>query len=183
MSTKLGTIREWKTQNFHVVVDAIEEEDLDLSWDEDGSTRAGLESGSLIAFCARARVFLRGLEVASDYLGNCVYKSLDDFQDHKECAAENRKRIRRYGRFQVYRQNRPYEHCLSNSDKLKSRGFSTRERAERWALQHAKEPYQIFETGKCGSYFAGMVSEVIKQARKELATLKDVRIRAAKENK
>lgn len=181
MSTaKIGTIREFKTENFHVVIDAIEEFDLDLSWDEDGSTRRGLEDGTYIAFCARARVFLRGLEIASDYLGGCVYKSLEDFEDHRECAAQNRKMIKRYGRFQIYRKARPYESCLSNSDKLRKRGFATRERAQQWAEQHASEPFEIFETGKCGSYFAGMVSEVIKQARKELAELKDVRIRQAK---
>jgi hypothetical protein len=179
---KLGTIREFKTQNFHVIVDAVEEQDLDLSWDEDGSTRKGLEDGSLIAFCARARVFLCGLEVSSDYLGNCVYKSLEDFQDHIACGLENRKRWRREGRFQVYRKSRPYEHCLSNSDKLKSRGFSTRERAENWARKYAKEPHEIFPTGVCGSYFADMVKTVCSEARKELASFKDARIRAAKEN-
>jgi len=43
MSTsKIGTIREFKTKHFHVVVDAVEEFDLDLSWDEDGQTREGL---------------------------------------------------------------------------------------------------------------------------------------------
>ena len=90
MSTaKIGTIREFKTKNFHVVIDAVEEFDLDLSWDEDGSTREGLENGTLIAFCARARVFLRGSEIASDYLGGCIYKSLEDFADHKECGKQN----------------------------------------------------------------------------------------------
>lgn len=173
---KIGTIREFKTHNFHVIVDAIEEEYPDLSW-ADEETLHQLEIGSLVAFMARARVFLRGLEVASDYLGGCVYKSLEDFQDHRECGAENRKRIEREGRFQIYRKARPYEHCLSASDKLKKRGFATRERAEQWAKQHAKEPFEIFETGRCGSYFAGMVSEVITQARKELAQLCEVRIR------
>jgi hypothetical protein len=38
-TSKIGTIREFKTQNFHVVVDAVEEFDLDLSGDEDGSTQ------------------------------------------------------------------------------------------------------------------------------------------------
>ena len=175
---KLGTIREFKTQNFHVIVDAVEEQDLDLSWDDSGETRKGLEDGSLIGFCARARVFLRGMEVASDYLGGCVYKSLDDFQDHKECAAENRKRIAREGRFQIYRKARPHEHCLSVSDKLRPRGFATRERAQAWARANAHEAFDIFETGKCGSYFADMVRTVISEARKEVASMKDVRVRS-----
>jgi hypothetical protein len=177
LSTKIGTIREWKTENFHVIVDAVEEQDLDLSWDESGETRKGLESGSLIAFCARARVFLRGLEVSSDYLGGCVYRSLDDFPDHRECAAYTRKLLRNQGRFNIYRKNRQYEHSLRPSDKLKKRGFATRERAEQWAQKHASEPYDIFESAGCGSYFAGMVRTVISEARKEVANLKDVRVR------
>lgn len=167
LTNSLGTIREFNTPNFRVVVDAIEESDLDLSWDKDGQTRAGLESGKYIAFVARARVFLtaNGQEIASDYLGGCVYESLDAFQDHKECGAANRKRIKQQGRFQIYRKARPYESCLSESDKLKKRGLATREKAEAWAQVNTKEPWEIFETGMCGSYFAGMVSEVIKQAR------------------
>jgi hypothetical protein len=149
MSTsKIGTIREFKTKNFHVVVDAVEEFDLDWSFDEDGQTRRDLENGSLIAFCARARVFLRGKEIASDYLGGCIYKSLEDFEDHLECGRENRARLKREGRYQIYRKARPYEHCLSATDKLKKRGFATRERAEAWAKANAKEAYDIFETGK-----------------------------------
>jgi len=90
---KIGVIREFKTQNFHVIIDAVEEDSPDLSFDETGKTQQDIENGSLILFCARVRCFFRGLEVASDYLGNCIYKSLEDFQDHKECAAQNRKRM------------------------------------------------------------------------------------------
>lgn len=88
----IGTIREFSTPNFRVIVDAIEEGDLDLSWDDDGSTREGLQSGELVAFVARARVIHRptGAELASDYLGGCIYKSLDDFADHVACARYNR---------------------------------------------------------------------------------------------
>jgi hypothetical protein len=179
-TSKIGTIREFKTQNFHVVVDAVEEFDLDLSWDEDGSTREGLENGSLIAFCARARVFFRGMEIASDYLGGCIYKSLEDFEDHRECGKQNRATIRREGRFQIYRKARPYPSCLSASDKLKKRGFATRERAEVWARANAREDWEVFETGKCGSYFAGMVSEVCKEARKAIADYKNIRMREMK---
>jgi hypothetical protein len=178
MSTsKIDIIREFKTKNFHVVVDAIEEADLDLSFDDDDSTREGLENGSLIAFCARARVFLRGKEIASDYLGGCIYKSLEDFADHIECGRQNRAVNKREGRYQIYRKARPYEHCLSATDKLKKRRLATRERAEAWAKANTKEAYEIFETGRCGSYFAGMVSEVCQQARKELADMQDVKLR------
>ena len=176
---KLGTIREFKTEKFHVIVDAVEECDLDLSWDESGETARGIEDGTYIAFCARARCFFRGFEVASDYLGNCIYKSLEDFQDHKECAAQNRKRIKREGRFQIYRKARLYEHCLSASDKLRKRGFATRVRAEAWAKANG-EAYEIFETAKCGSYFADMVANVCQEARKTVLNLNKVHIREVK---
>ncbi len=120
MSYAIGIIREFKTQNFHVKVDAIAEDDLDISWDDSGETRRGLENGSLIAFCARARVYFRGLEVSSDYLGNCIYKSLEDFADHKECAKQNRDTLRREGRFQIYRKARPYEHALTQARQAQS---------------------------------------------------------------
>lgn len=174
---KIGTIREFKTQNFHVIVDAVEETDLDLSWDESGETARGIENGTYLAFCARARCFFRGLEVASDYLGNCIYKSLEDFADHKECGRQNRARLRREGRFQIYRKARPHEHCLSTSDKLRKRGFATRERAEAWAKANTSEAYEIFETGKCGSYFAGMVAEVCREARKTVLDLNKIHTR------
>jgi hypothetical protein len=171
MSYTIGIIREFKTQNFHVKVDAIEEEDLELSWDDDGFSKRGLEDGSLVAFCARARVYFRGLEVASDYLGNCIYKSLEDFADHKECGKQNRDTLKREGRFQIYRKARPYEHALRKEDKLKARGFATRERAEQWAKMHTSEAYEIFETGKCGSYFADMIANVCREARKTVADM------------
>ena len=88
----LGTIRTFRTKNFTVKVTAEEEYDVDLSWDDDGSTREGLENGTLIAFCAKAAVYCRGREIATDYLGNCIYKSLDDFMDHKECGKQNKER-------------------------------------------------------------------------------------------
>jgi hypothetical protein len=80
--TSLETIRKFKTKNFAVVVDAVEEFDLDLSWDDTGETLKGLHSGKLVAFCARVRVFFKGMEVGSDYLGNCIYTSPGAFMDH-----------------------------------------------------------------------------------------------------
>jgi len=171
MLTELGTIREFETPNFRIVFDAIEENDLDLSFDDTGEVREKLESGEFIAFVARCRVFLKETdeEIGADYLGGCIYRSLEEFQDHRACGIANRKRIKQEGKFQIYRKSRPYEHCLSKSDKIKPRGLATRERAEAWAIANAKEPYEIFETGMCGSYFAGMISEAIKEARKTLA--------------
>lgn len=173
----LGTMREFKTKNFRVIADAVEEDSLDLSFDDTGEVRRKLENGTFIAFVARVRVFFRGNKVGTDYLGGCIYESLEKFMDHKECGIENRKRLAREGRYQIYRKARPYEHCLSQTDKLKPRGFATRERAEAWAKQNTKEAYDIFESGKCGSYFHGMIREAVSEARKTVSSFKDVRVR------
>jgi hypothetical protein len=177
----LGTIREFKTKNFRVVVDAIEDCDVDLSFDETGETKRKLENGTFISFTARARVFFvpTGQELGRDYLGGCIYDTLDSFQDHRECGLQNRRRLKQKGRFQIYRKNRPYEHCLSATDKLKKRGLATREKAEAWAQANASEPWEVFETGKCGSYFADMISAAISEARKALVKTKSVCVRAS----
>lgn len=73
-----------------MAVDAYAEDVLDLSWDDDGSVRKGLESGELIGFCVEATVYYNGNEVASDTLGGCIYKSIEEFQDHRECGKQNR---------------------------------------------------------------------------------------------
>lgn len=56
----LGTIREFKTKNFKVIVDAVEDFDLDLSWDDTGEVRDKLERGVYISFTARVRVLFHG---------------------------------------------------------------------------------------------------------------------------
>lgn len=87
----LGTIREFKTRHFTVCVDALEDYDVDLSFDDTGEVRKQLERGDLICFTARATVYYLGTELATDYLGGCIYESLADFMDHKECGAQTRK--------------------------------------------------------------------------------------------
>lgn len=87
---KLGTIRTFKTKNFQVIAEALEENDLDLSFDDTGETQQNIESGKWVAFCARVRVLLHGREIGVDYLGNCIYDSIDSFMDHKECGKQNR---------------------------------------------------------------------------------------------
>ena len=86
----LGVIREFHTKNFVVKVTAEEELDLDLSWDEDGSVAEGLMNGKYVAFCAKAAVYFKGEEIASDYLGGCVYKDFEDFMDHRACGKQNK---------------------------------------------------------------------------------------------
>ncbi len=90
--TSIGTIREFHTRNFKVIVDAIIEHDLDISWDDTDETRKGLENGSLTAFCARVRVIHKptGSVLGSEFLGNCIYRDIADFQDHRECAKRTR---------------------------------------------------------------------------------------------
>jgi hypothetical protein len=76
-------IRSFKTRHFAVIVTAEEETDLDLSFDEDGSIRKGLERGALVAFCAKAACYYKGLEVSTEYLGNCICESPAAFMDHR----------------------------------------------------------------------------------------------------
>ena len=90
MERTIGTIRTFKTANFSVVVDALEDFDLDLSFDETGEVLEKLESGDLMAFTARARCYYQGAELASDYLGGCIYSELEDFADHRACGKQNR---------------------------------------------------------------------------------------------
>lgn len=90
---RLSIMREFKTKHFTVRAEALEEYDLDLSFDEDGSIRKDLDSGRLIAFCAHVAVYYKGLKVGEDYLGNCIYESVDDFMDHRICGKQNREWI------------------------------------------------------------------------------------------
>lgn len=87
-------IWEFKTANFRVVYSIAPEEDLDLSWDEDGATREGLDSGKYIAFVAKVAVYdcVAGCEIGADYLGSCIYESAEAFMDHRECGRYNRER-------------------------------------------------------------------------------------------
>lgn len=98
MRDSIGTIREFETEQFKVVIEALIEDDLDLSWDDSGETVNKLESGDLIAFCAHSYVLHKptGAILGEDYLGNCIYKSLRDFAFSDmiaQCIAEARKQL------------------------------------------------------------------------------------------
>jgi hypothetical protein len=88
----------FKTQRFEVGLEFGPEYDLDLSWDDDGDIRAGLESGALLAFVARVYVKLDGATVGEDYLGGCIYASERDFmqcgyfRDMVRCAIADARR-------------------------------------------------------------------------------------------
>lgn len=83
-------IRQFRTRHFVVNVEAYEDNDLDLSFDKDGSIRAKLDNGELVAFYVEVHVYYNGDKVGSDYLGGCVYESIEAFQDHRECGRQNR---------------------------------------------------------------------------------------------
>jgi hypothetical protein len=85
------TIREFRTRNFSVIVEALPDDDTDLSWDDTGEVLAKFESGEYVAFCVRARVVHKHLgELAEDYLGGCIYANPAEFEDHRQCAAATR---------------------------------------------------------------------------------------------
>lgn len=83
-------IRQFRTRHFVIDVEAYEYTDLDLSFDADGSIRAKLDNGELVAFQVEVHVYYNGHKVGSDYLGGCVYESIEEFQDHRECGKQNR---------------------------------------------------------------------------------------------
>lgn len=84
MTDTLATIREFRTPNFRVEVTAEPEFDVDLSWDDTGEVAEGLDSGRFIVFCAKAACYgPDGEELATDYLGQCIYESFNAFMDHK----------------------------------------------------------------------------------------------------
>jgi hypothetical protein len=78
------TIWSFDTARCNVICDVAPDYDLDLSWDDDGSTAAGLESGKYVAFVARVRVLIDGVEAGCDYLGGCIYESARQFIDPRD---------------------------------------------------------------------------------------------------
>ena len=92
MSALIGNIRTFKTAHFTVRVDAVEEDSPDLSFDETGETQTKVQSGEWRVFAVRVRVFHDRMGViAEEWLGNCIYADIAEFQDHRECGAQTRK--------------------------------------------------------------------------------------------
>lgn len=87
----LENIYKFRTRNFTIRVDAMEEIDPDFSFDESGETQEMIERGDLLCFCVRASLSFRNSDIAHDYLGNCIYENFHDFRDniginkHKGC--------------------------------------------------------------------------------------------------
>lgn len=92
MSNAICIMREWHTAQFRVVAEAMNDDDPDMSWDDDGTCAAAIERGELMLFGVRVRVIHDTLGVVgSDSIWGCIYESPSAFMDHKECAAETRK--------------------------------------------------------------------------------------------
>ena len=127
----------FETANLRVAYDVAPEDDLDLSWDDDGSTREGLESGKYVAFVARVRVSHKatGAELGVDYLRSCIYESAEAFISHRDPDPMHRN-------CSIMRAARGANVCI-------------------------------------GHYFPDMVSSAIHEARKQLATLRTMKLRAA----
>lgn len=102
MIEKLDTIWAFETANIRVEVNALPEIDtLDLSWDETGVVAAQLRAGELEAFMVQVRVIHKptDFEMATEYLGQCIYPSFSDFRDHIGLAAKCKADGRNYGSY------------------------------------------------------------------------------------
>jgi hypothetical protein len=78
----LENIYTFNTRNFTLKVDAMEENYPDLSWDETGETQRMIERGDWLCFAVKATISFRGMKIAEDYLGNCIYENTRDFRDN-----------------------------------------------------------------------------------------------------
>lgn len=90
---RISWIQPWRFQSgrFTVTCTALEEDCPDLSWDDTGEAREGIESGEFVLFCAKVAVYFDGNEVARDYLGNCIYRSFEEFTtSHRDPDPMNR---------------------------------------------------------------------------------------------
>ena len=121
MEANIGNIRTFETANFRVTVDAFEDYDVDLSFDDTGEVRRKLETGEYVCFTVHAEVIHKptGTSLGEDYLGGCIYADIAEFQDHRGA------------------------------------------------------------NGRWGSYFKDMIGEAIAEARKQVATLGNIKLRVA----
>ena len=78
----LAEIWKFETKNFTIKMTAEPEHDPDFSWDGAEEAMARCNSGEWVNFCACCRVYYKGVEIAADYLGDCIYQDFRDFRDH-----------------------------------------------------------------------------------------------------
>jgi hypothetical protein len=74
------TMWEFRTARFTVAWEISPCDDLDLSWDDTGETRANLESGLWCAFDSAVVVYMDGREIGADYLGQSIYENPSEFR-------------------------------------------------------------------------------------------------------
>lgn len=78
----LENIYKFKTRNFTISVDAIEEIDPDFSFDESGEAAEMINRGDFLCFSVRVSLSFRDLDIAEDYLGNCIHENFRGFRDN-----------------------------------------------------------------------------------------------------
>ena len=78
----LENIYTFHTRNFTVTVDAMEEPFPDFSFDKTGETAEMIKQGYWLCFAVKATLSFRGMEIAEDYLGQCIHENTRDFRDH-----------------------------------------------------------------------------------------------------
>lgn len=76
----------FETKHFAIVATIVDDNDLDLSWDEDGETRAKLESGEYQAFGTIVDVYCNGAKIGGDSLWGSVYSEPREFFADHRCA-------------------------------------------------------------------------------------------------
>jgi hypothetical protein len=82
---------EFSIGRFTIAADITPSTDLDLSWDDTGETRDGLERGTLEAFDTKVSVSCNGVEIASDWLCESIYSDpAEFFSDHRDRDPMNR---------------------------------------------------------------------------------------------
>jgi hypothetical protein len=88
---KLETIWEFKTKNFRIEAESVEDYDVDLSFDETGEVRRKLENGDFVSFGVVVTVYANGSEMGESSLWGCIYEDFKSFVDHRGLRAQERK--------------------------------------------------------------------------------------------
>lgn len=98
----LEEIYRFETANFVLIMNALVEHDPDVSWDESGETGNKIDSGEWVIFTAQCVIFTNdelNTELASSYLGNCIYEEYANFRDNVGLNVKSRKANVNYGSY------------------------------------------------------------------------------------
>lgn len=96
----LQTLRTFKRGDFTVTARAVEDYDIDTSFDETGEVQRKIDSGEYSVFGVVVTVKHEQLgEVGRDSLWGCIYSSYEEFMDHKGIRALGRKDNCNYGSY------------------------------------------------------------------------------------